>query len=107
MLKGADFEVIDLGINVTASALFEAIKTHNTDILVMSALLTTTMPEMEETVRALKEAGIRDKVKVMAGGASVSHSFIDKIKADRFASDMASGGLCQGIKGLEPEKEAT
>jgi len=94
MLKGAGFEVIDLGINVTASAFIEAIKTHNADILGMSALLTTTMPKMEETVRALEEAGIRDKVKVMAGGAPVTQAFIDKIKADRFASDAASAVDC-------------
>lgn len=94
MLKGAGFEVIDLGINVSPSAFIEAINTHKADILGMSALLTTTMPKMEATVRALEEAGIRDKVKVMAGGAPVTQAFIEKIKADRFAPDAASAVDC-------------
>jgi len=94
MLEGAGFEVIDLGINVTPGAFIEAINTHKADILGMSALLTTTMPKMEETVRALEEAGIRDKVKIMAGGAPVNREFIEKINADMFAPDAATAVDC-------------
>lgn len=94
MLEGAGFEVVDLGVNVTPAAFIEAVNTHKADIMGMSALLTTTMPKMAETVRALEEAGIRDKVKIMAGGAPVNREFVEKIKADMFASDAATAVDC-------------
>lgn len=94
MLRGAGFDVIDLGVNVTAGNFIEAINEHKADILGMSALLTTTMPKMAETIRALEEAGIRDKVKVMAGGAPVNKEFVEKIRADRFAPDAATAVDC-------------
>ena len=69
MLQGAGFQVIDLGTNITAQQFVDAVKEHQPHILGMSALLTTTMPRMEETIQALKEAGVRDGLKIMAGGA--------------------------------------
>lgn len=94
MLRGAGFTVVDLGVNVSAGDFIQAINEHKADILGLSALLTTTMPKMAETIRALEEAGIRDKVKVMAGGAPVSKEFVEKIKADRFAPDAATAVDC-------------
>ena len=90
MLEGAGFQVIDLGTNITAQQFVEAVKEHQPDILGMSALLTTTMPRMEETIQALKEAGIRDQVKIMAGGAPVTQDFVDKIGGDAYGANAAS-----------------
>lgn len=90
MLEGAGFKVIDLGVNIKPQAFVDAVKEHNPDIVGMSALLTTTMPKMEETITALKEAGIRDQVKIMAGGAPVTQDFIDKIGADAYGANAAS-----------------
>lgn len=90
MLEGAGFKVVDLGTNVTAQAFMEAAKAHKPRILAMSSLLTTTMPKMGETMEALKEAGIRDEVKMMAGGAPVTQDFVDKIGADAYGADAAA-----------------
>ena len=90
MLQGAGFKVIDLGTNITAQQFVEAVKEHKPDILGMSALLTTTMPQMEETIQALKEAGIRDQVKIMAGGAPVTQSFVNEIGGDAYGANAAS-----------------
>jgi 5-methyltetrahydrofolate--homocysteine methyltransferase len=90
MLQGAGFNVIDLGVNITARQFLDAVKAHRPKVLGMSALLTTTMPKMEETIHALKEAGIRDQVKVMCGGAPVTQDFVDKIGADAYGSNAAS-----------------
>jgi corrinoid protein of di/trimethylamine methyltransferase len=90
MLEGAGFQVVDLGTNITAQQFVEAVKEHQPDILGMSALLTTTMPRMEETIQALKEAGIRDQVKIMAGGAPVTQDFVDKIGGDAYGANAAS-----------------
>ena len=90
MLQGAGFQVIDLGTNITAQQFVEAVKEHQPNILGMSALLTTTMPRMEETIQALKEAGIRDQVKIMAGGAPVTQDFVDKIGGDAYGANAAS-----------------
>ena len=90
MLQGAGFQVIDLGTNITAQQFVEAVKEHQPDILGMSALLTTTMPRMEETIQALKEAGIRDGVKIMAGGAPVTQDFVEKIGGDAYGANAAS-----------------
>lgn len=90
MLEGAGFKVIDLGVNIKPEGFVDAVKEHNPEILGLSALLTTTMPKMEETVTALKEAGIRDQVKIMAGGAPVTQEFIDKIGADAYGANAAS-----------------
>jgi 5-methyltetrahydrofolate--homocysteine methyltransferase len=90
MLQGAGFQVVDLGTNITAQQFVEAVKEHKPDILGMSALLTTTMPRMEETIQALKEAGLRDQVKIMAGGAPVTQDFVDKIGGDAYGANAAS-----------------
>ena len=87
MLKGAGFMVVDLGIDVKPRTFVEAVKEHRPDILGMSALLTTTMPKMEEIINALLEAGIRDQIKVMAGGAPVTQDFVDEIGADAYGSN--------------------
>jgi len=90
MLQGAGFKVVDLGIDTKPQAFVEAIKEHGADIVGMSALLTTTMPMMGVTINAIKEAGLRDQVKVMVGGAPVTASFAEKVGADAFGSNAAS-----------------
>ncbi|MDD5459809.1 MAG: corrinoid protein [Phycisphaerae bacterium] len=88
MLKGAGFEVIDLGVDVSVEKFVEQAKAHSTALIGLSALLTTTMPAMEKTIKALKDAGL--KAKVMIGGAPVTQSYADKIGADGYAADAAS-----------------
>jgi len=90
MLQGAGFEVIDLGTNIKPQQFVDAVSEHKPTILGLSALLTTTMPKMEETINALKEAGIRDQVKIMAGGAPVTQAFVDEIGADAYGANAAS-----------------
>jgi corrinoid protein of di/trimethylamine methyltransferase len=90
MLQGAGFKVVDLGTNITSQQFVEAVKEHNPQVVGLSALLTTTMPKMEETIQALSEAGIRDSVKIMAGGAPVTQDFVDKIGADAYGANAAS-----------------
>ena len=87
MLEGAAFEVIDLGTDVSPERFIQAVKENGAQIIAMSALLTTTMPNMKNTIEALKEAGLRDKVKVMIGGAPVTQNYADQIGADGFAED--------------------
>jgi 5-methyltetrahydrofolate--homocysteine methyltransferase len=90
MCEGAGFEVEDLGRDVAPEAFVEAVKTFEPDILGMSALLTTTMRAMESTIKVLEEAGVRDSVKIMVGGAPVTQAFADQIGADGYASNAAS-----------------
>ena len=90
MFEGAGFKVIDLGIDLDPAAFVEAIKEHNANLFGMSALLTTTMPKMGETINAIKEAGLRDQVKIMIGGAPVTGEFAKEIGADAYASNAAS-----------------
>ena len=87
MCEGAGYEIIDLGVDVAPDAFVKAVKEFEPDVVGLSALLTTTMREMENTVKALKEAGVRDLVKVMVGGAPVNQAFADKIGADAYAPD--------------------
>ncbi|SJZ69225.1 corrinoid protein [Selenihalanaerobacter shriftii] len=87
MLEGAGFEVVDLGVDIPADKFVEAVKEHQPEVVGMSALLTTTMPAMEETIAALEEAGIRDQVKIMVGGAPVTEEFSNEIGADAYAPD--------------------
>jgi len=89
LLQGAGFKVIDMGTNVSAEAFVRAVKENKAQLLGMSALLTTTMPKMPETIDALTEAGLRDQVKIMAGGAPVSQDFVDKIGADAYGASAA------------------
>ncbi len=90
MLEGAGFTVVDLGIDVKPQAFVEAAKQHKPQLLGMSALLTTTMPRMSDTIRALREAGIRDQIKIMVGGAPVTEDFVARIGADAYAPNAAS-----------------
>lgn len=90
MLEGAGFQVIDLGIDVSPEKFVEAVKNHEADCIAISALLTTTMPGMKDTIEAIKAAGLRDQVKIMVGGAPVTQSFADEIGADGYAPDAAS-----------------
>jgi 5-methyltetrahydrofolate--homocysteine methyltransferase len=87
MLEGAGFEVRDIGVDVTPEKFIEALGEGNTDIVAMSALLTTTMSHMKTTIDAINEAGLRDKVKIIVGGAPLTKSYADDIGADGFAPD--------------------
>jgi 5-methyltetrahydrofolate--homocysteine methyltransferase len=87
MLEGAGFQVVDLGANVTPEAFVNAVNEHQPDFIAMSALLTTTMPNMQTTIEALKAAGVRDKVKVLIGGAPITDAYAEKIGADGYAPD--------------------
>jgi 5-methyltetrahydrofolate--homocysteine methyltransferase len=87
MLEGAAFEIVDLGTDVSPDKFVEAVKTHQPAIVGLSALLTTTMPNMKTTIEALKAAGLRDQVKVIIGGAPVTEAYARDIGADGFATD--------------------
>ncbi len=90
MLEGVGFSVIDLGTGVTSQAFVDAVKEHQPTIIGMSALLTTTRPKMKETIIALKEAGLRDQVKVMCGGAPVTQKFVEEIGGDGYGANAAA-----------------
>lgn len=90
MCEGAGFEVRDLGKSVEPETFVAEVKAFGPDVLGMSALLTTTMRSMEHTIKALEEAGVRDRVKVMIGGAPVNQAFADKIGADGYAPNAVS-----------------
>lgn len=90
MLKGAGIEVIDIGIDVPAEKFIEQAEAAGADIICMSALLTTTMPQMEVVIKELQARGLRDKYVVMIGGAPVSESFGKQIGADYYTADAAS-----------------
>ncbi len=89
MFEGAGFTGIDLGIDVSPEAFVNAVREHQPDILAMSALLTTTMVEMKATIQALKEANLRQSVKVIVGGAPVTLEYSRVIEADGYAPDSA------------------
>ena len=90
MLEGAGFEVYNLGTEVSAERFVAGAKEYNADLVGMSALLTTTMIHMPEVIEALKENGLRDRVKVMTGGAPVTQEYADEINADGYAPDAAA-----------------
>lgn len=90
MLEGAGFQIIDLGTDVSPQQFVDAARDNQADIIGMSALLTTTMTSIGATVEALKEAGLREQVKVLVGGAPVTQDFANKIGADGFAPDAGS-----------------
>jgi len=90
MLEGAGFEVVNAGVEVTAEEFLKAAKEHEPNIIGMSALLTTTMIHMPEIIEGLKQAGLRDSIKVIIGGAPVTQAYADKIGADGYAPDAAS-----------------
>jgi 5-methyltetrahydrofolate--homocysteine methyltransferase len=98
MLMGAGWKVVNMGTGVTVAQFVEAVREHQPHVLGMSALLTTTVPKMKATIEALKEAGLRDSVKVMVGGAPVTQAFADEIGADGYGAN--AGGAVDGAKAL-------
>ncbi len=90
MMEGAGFSITDLGVDVPPEKFAQKAQEVEPDILAMSALLSTTMPAMPQTIEALEKAGIRDKVKVMIGGAPVTEEYARQIRADAYASDAGS-----------------
>jgi len=90
MIEGVGIRVIDLGVDCSAEKVVEAVKEHDAKVVCLSSLLTTTMLYQKEVIDALKAAGIRDKVKVMVGGAPVTQAFADEIGADAYTPDAAS-----------------
>jgi 5-methyltetrahydrofolate--homocysteine methyltransferase len=92
LLEGGGFEVIDLGADVSAAKFIETVNTRNANIVCLSALLTVTMPSMKTTIQAFKDAGIRDRIKVLVGGAPLTQQFADEIGADGY-SENASGAV--------------
>jgi 5-methyltetrahydrofolate--homocysteine methyltransferase len=98
MLESSGFKVINLGVDLSAEDIAQAIKEHNPSIVALSALLTTTMMQMKETIELLTEDGLREKVKVIIGGAPISQQFADQIGADGYAPDAASAtDLCKQL----------
>jgi 5-methyltetrahydrofolate--homocysteine methyltransferase len=90
LLEGTGYTVIDLGVDVKADSFAQAVEKHNPDILGMSALLTTTMPHMGTIIELLKEKGLREKVKIIIGGAPISDQFANSIGADGYALEAGS-----------------
>ena len=93
IMEGAGFTILDLGVSVNPEIFVEKVQAENPDILGLSALLSTTMPAMKETIQALAKAGIRDSVKVMIGGAPVTAKFAEEIGADSYAPDAATAAV--------------
>jgi 5-methyltetrahydrofolate--homocysteine methyltransferase len=101
MLRGAGFEVIDLGVDTSADRFIEAVEEHGVPLLGMSALLTTTMPNMGKTIEAFIDADLRDQVKIMVGGAPVTQEFADEMGADGYGKDaMACVALAKQLLGV-------
>ena len=101
MCEGSGFEVIDIGFDAAPEKFIEAIKEHQPDIIGMSAMLTTTMRAMGHTIKAIEEAGLRDQVKIMVGGAPVDEAFADRIGADGYGSNGPSGAeLAERLVGI-------
>ena len=102
MLEGGGFEVLDLGVNVSPEQFIAAVKEKKANIVAMSALLTTTMPAMKTTIDALKEAGVRDQVKVLIGGAPITRKYAEEVGADGYsesaAGAVAMANLALGVK---------
>lgn len=90
LMEGAGYQVIDIGIDIPSEKFVEAVKVHQPQVVGLSALLTTTMPRMKEVIESLREAGIRNQVKVMVGGAPVTEKFAHDIGADGYAPDAAN-----------------
>ena len=90
MLEGGGYEVVDLDVDVAPEAFVAAVNEKKPDLIALSALLTTTMPSMKDTIDALTAAGVRDQVKIMIGGAPVTQEYADEIGADGYAPDAAS-----------------
>jgi 5-methyltetrahydrofolate--homocysteine methyltransferase len=89
MLEGSGYEIVDLGVDVPAEKIIEAIR-NGANVVAMSALLTTTMTNMQVTIEAIREAGLRDQVRIIIGGAPITKSYADEIGADGYAEDASS-----------------
>jgi 5-methyltetrahydrofolate--homocysteine methyltransferase len=87
MLEGAGFEIVDLGVDAGPEKFIEAVRDNSVNVVAMSALLTTTMVHMRDTIEALEDAGLREQVKVIIGGAPITQAFADEIGADGYAPD--------------------
>jgi len=90
LLEGGGFEVVDLGVDVSSETFLRAVDQHHPHVVAMSALLTTTLPEMKKTIDTLKQAGLKGRVKTLVGGAPVTEKFAREIGADGYAPDAAS-----------------
>jgi 5-methyltetrahydrofolate--homocysteine methyltransferase len=90
MVEGGGFEVVDLGVDVSPESWVDAVREHQPDIMGLSALLTTTMTNMKGVIEAIEEAGLRDSVKIMIGGAPVTDAYAQEIGADGYAADAAT-----------------
>ena len=101
LLEGGGFEVIDLGVNVSPEKFIATVNEKKANIIAMSALLTTTMPSMKTTIDALKQAGVREKVKVLIGGAPITQKYADEIGADGY-SENAVGAVALAKKAVAP-----
>jgi 5-methyltetrahydrofolate--homocysteine methyltransferase len=102
MLRGAGFEVIDLGVDTSAEKFMQAVEENEVPLMGMSALLTTTMPNMGKTIEAFIDADLRDQVKIMVGGAPVTQEFADEMGADGYGKDaMACVALAKRLMGVE------
>src|SRR5450756_3258859 len=107
MLEGSGFEVIDMGTDVSPDRVVKGVIEHKANVIGMSALLTTTMPSMGTTIQALQEAGVREHVKVMIGGAPVTDEYAKRIGADGYSPDASSAvrlakSLCGGVASAGP-----
>jgi 5-methyltetrahydrofolate--homocysteine methyltransferase len=89
MLEGSGYEIVDLGVDVPAAKFIEAIR-DGANVVAMSALLTTTMTNMQSTIEAIREAGLREQVRIIVGGAPITKSYADEIGADGYAEDASS-----------------
>jgi 5-methyltetrahydrofolate--homocysteine methyltransferase len=102
MLRGAGFEVIDLGVDTSSDKFMQAVEENEVNLMGMSALLTTTMPNMGKTIEAFIDADLRDQVKIMVGGAPVTQEFADDMGADGYGKDaMACVALAKRLMGVE------
>lgn len=102
MCEGAGFEIVNIGFDAPPAKFIEAIKEHKPEIVGMSAMLTTTMRAMGHTIKAIEEAGLRDQVKIMVGGAPVDQEFADRIGADGYGANApASSDLAKQLVGLD------
>lgn len=94
MLEGGGFEVIDLGVDVSPEQFAQAVSEQNASIVCLSALLTTTMGSMKDTIQALEAAGVRDRVRVMIGGAPITQQYADEIGADGYSDNASAAVAC-------------
>jgi len=109
MLEGGGFNVVNLGVDMNAKKIVSKVRELKPDVLALSTLLTTTMPQLEKVIATLEAAGLRGSVKVMVGGAPVDQEFAEKIGADGYGKDAGEAvelakKFCDGIQAMKPEK---